>query len=146
GAAGVGKSSLALQIATDLVYGVPHGACWVDLAPLFEPEQIALTVATELGIGDYAGGSIVDTVLHCLEDRELLLVLDNCEHIVEACAAFVDQLLRACSGTRIFATSRDPLCVDREIAWRVPPLSLPDASDSIDGLLSSEAVQLFVDR
>jgi len=146
GAAGVGKSSLAGQIASDLVYSVPHGACWVDLAPLFEPEQIALTVATELGIGDYAGGAIVDTVLEFLEGRELLLILDNCEHLIDACASFVDQLLRVCSGTKVFATSREPLCVDREIAWRVPPLSLPDASDSIDSLLSSEAVQLFVDR
>src|SRR5262249_40317772 len=90
--------------------------------------------------------AIMDTLLDFLEGRELLLVLDNCEHLVDACASFVDQVLRTCSGTTVFATSREPLCVDREIAWRVPPLSLPDESDSIDSLLASEAVQLFVDR
>jgi non-specific serine/threonine protein kinase len=88
----------------------------------------------------------METVIDFLEQRELLLIFDNCEHLADACGSFIDEVLRLCSRTRVFATSREPLCVDREIAWRVPPLSLPDASGSIDSLMASEAVQLFVDR
>ena len=146
GAPGVGKSSLALRVASDLLHDIPHGACWVDLAPLFEPDQIALSVATALGLVDYAGRPPMDTLIDVLEQRELLLVLDNCEHLADACGAFIDALFARCSGTTILATSREPLCVDREIAWRVPPLSLPDGSNSLDSLLISEAAQLFVDR
>ena len=146
GAPGVGKSSLALRVASDLLHEVPHGACWVDLAPLFEPDQIALSVAKALGLADYAGRRSMETLIHFLEQRELLLILDNCEHLADACGAFIDELLQPCGGTTIFATSREPLCVDREIAWRVPPLSLPGASNSLDSLLTSEAAQLFVDR
>src|SRR4051794_9680407 len=146
GAAGVGKSSLALHVAADFLHAIPHGACWVDLAPLFEPDQIASSVATALGLGDYAARPILETLIDFLEQRELLLILDNCEHLADACASFIDELVKQCSGTRILATSREPLCVDREIAWRVPPLSLPDASNTIESLELSEAVQLFVDR
>lgn len=146
GAPGVGKSSLALHVASDLLDEIRHGACWVDLAPLFEAEQIALSVATALRVGDDAGRPPMETLIDFLERRELLLILDNCEHLVDGCGSFIDELLEQCSGTTIFATSREPLCVDREIAWRVPPLSLPDAPDSLDSLLMSEAAQLFVDR
>ena len=146
GAPGVGKSSLALRVASELLHEMPHGACWVDLAPLSEPDHIASSVVTALDLVDYVGRPPMHRLIEFLEERELLLILDNCEHIVDGCGAFIDELFERCSRTTIFASSREPLGVDREIAWRVPPLSLPHRSNRVESILNSEAGQLFVDR
>jgi predicted ATPase len=145
GAGGVGKSSLAIRVATDLLSEMPHGVCWVDLAPLFSPDQIALSVAAGFGIRDHVGLPILEPLVDFLEHAQLLLVLDNCEHLVDACAAFVQEL-SPCRGVRVLTTSREALGVDREVAWRVPPLSVPDVSAPAASVMASEAVQLFVDR
>jgi non-specific serine/threonine protein kinase len=146
GPAGAGKTSLATQVAADLLPALPHGACWVELAAVSDPDHVGEAVATTLGVRDHAQVPMADTVADALQDREMLLVLDNCEHVVEAAADLVDMVLRVCPHMRVLATSREGLGVDREIAWLVPPLSVSDAAAPPSALLACEAVRLFVER
>ena len=145
GPGGVGKTRLALHVATELATTYPHGVWLVELAALAEPALVAQTVAATLGVREEAGRPLVDTHVG---DRRLLLVLDNCEHLVEACAALAAMLLRACPGARLLATSREGLTVAGETIYRVPSLAIPDPRrPSPPGdLLGYAAVRLFVDR
>ena len=146
GPAGAGKTSLATWVAADLMPALPHGACWIELAALSDPDHVGQLVATTLGVRDHARLSMVDTVADALQDRRMLLVLDNCEHLLDASAELADSVLRVCPHLKILATSREPLGVDREIAWLVPPLSIPDAAVPPAAFLACEAVRLFVER
>jgi predicted ATPase/DNA-binding SARP family transcriptional activator len=144
GAGGSGKTRLARELAEreDVSAG---GVAWVELAALDDPALIPQHVAKECGIPDEVRGT--DTLLAVLRARGGLLVLDNCEHLVDSCAELVDRLLRACPELRILATSREALGVKGERAWLVPPLSLP-SGEAVDPeeAGSFEAVRLFVDR
>ena len=152
GAPGVGKTRLALRVAEEVASGFSGGVWLVELAPLTEPALVPRAVATVLGVREQPDQPLSATLAEALKGRELLLVLDNCEHLVEACAARAEELLRACPGLRILATSREGLRIEGEATYRVPSLSTPDPSPVLSGsdgearLMKSESVQLFVDR
>jgi non-specific serine/threonine protein kinase len=127
GAGGVGKTRLALEVGAGLDAQCEHGAWFVDLASLADPALVAATVARVLGVAEPTGRSAVETLREFLRDREILLLLDNCEHLVAACAELAVTLLDACPGLRVLATSRQSLGVTGEVVWAVPALSLPPA-------------------
>src|SRR5215210_2998353 len=126
GPGGSGKTRLALTAAGDVAEGVEDGAWWVALAPLSDPELVPQAVASVLGVREQPGRSIADTLTDHLASRDMLLVLDNCEHLIEACERLAGALLHAGPGLRILATSREALGVAGETVLLVPPLSLPD--------------------
>ncbi|MDR7458120.1 MAG: tetratricopeptide repeat protein [Armatimonadota bacterium] len=146
GPGGAGKTRLALQAAADLLDRFPDGVWLVDLAPLREPELVAQTVAGALGVRE-PGRPPQDVLTEVLRERTALLVLDNCEHLLAACAALCTVLLQVAPGLRILATSREPLGVAGERLFTVPPLPVPDprAADA-DGVARSAAARLFVER
>ena len=135
GAGGVGKTRLAVQVARQSAADYAQGVWYVDLAPITDPELVPVTVARALGLPDQPGRSTMDTLLRFVRDRELLVVLDNCEHLLDACADLVVALLGAAAGLTLLATSREPIGVAGEVSWRVPSLSL-----------DSESLELFSDR
>jgi len=160
GAPGVGKTRLALEVAAARVNGATgsepaaeDGAWLVELAPLANPDLVPQAVAAVVGVRERAGRPLVATLADALRSRQLLLVLDNCEHVLAACAALADGLLRACPRLRIVATSREVLGIAGETAFPVPPLTLPASEGTapsggrlVDGVLASEAGRLFADR
>ncbi|HEX5850107.1 MAG TPA: tetratricopeptide repeat protein [Rubrobacter sp.] len=147
GPGGCGKTRLALQAAAHLAEDFEDGVVFVELATLSNPELVAEGVARALGLR-MAGASPAEALLDYLESRATLLVLDNCEHLIEACAGLADELLRSCPGLKILATSREALRIPGERAWLVPSLSLPDVREEIvpERLTRHEAVRLFVER
>jgi predicted ATPase/class 3 adenylate cyclase len=145
GTGGVGKTRLGLQVAAEVLERYMDGVWLVELAPLADPRLAPQAVAAALYIPEQPRQPIVQTLVDNLRSRRALLVLDNCEHLVQACAELVDALLRACPDLTILATSREPLHVAGEIVWRVQPLGLP-ASDAYIALANSEAGQLFLER
>jgi non-specific serine/threonine protein kinase len=148
GAGGVGKTRLALRLARDLVSDFCDGVWLVDLAPLSVPDLVAMTIATAIGAREGPQRSVRDALLHDLRDRQLLLVLDTCEHLIAACAELVETLLREAPGLRVLATSREALGVSGETVFRVPSLSLPEAvaQNPIETLAHSDATLLFIER
>ena len=159
GSGGVGKSRLAVQVAADLLDGSGNGVWLVELAPLTEPGLVTREIASVLSVRDEPGTSIADSLCNALRERSLLLVLDNCEHLIEASAEIVEVLLRSCPRVEILATSREPLGVEGEHVYRVPSLSLPtsavpqglagqgsEAGDTAATVRESEAAQLFSER
>ena len=135
GAGGVGKTRLAVQVAAAMAPEFGDGVWYVDLAPITDPELVPVTVARALGLPDQPGRSTMDTLLRFVRDRQMLVVLDNCEHLLDASAELVVALLTAAPKLTLLATSREPIGVAGEVSWRVPSLSLAD-----------EAVELFCDR
>ena len=135
GAGGAGKTRLAIQIAAQMAGEFGDGVWYVDLAPITDPELVPVTVARALGLPDQPGRSTMDTLTRFVADRQMLVVLDNCEHLLDASAALVDALLGAAAGLTLLTTSREPIGVPGEVSWRVPSLSLAD-----------EAIELFTDR
>jgi predicted ATPase/DNA-binding SARP family transcriptional activator len=143
GAGGSGKTRLALEIAKRESDAFDGDVAWADLAPVSTGALVAGTVLSALGLSEQTGRSATETLLGALRDRRTLLVLDNCEHVIDASAVLADTLLRACPQLRILATSREALGVGGETAWHVPPLSLPATMANLAG---SEAIALFVER
>jgi predicted ATPase/class 3 adenylate cyclase/DNA-binding CsgD family transcriptional regulator len=135
GAGGVGKTRLAVQVADGIAGGFGGGVWLVDLAPITDPDLVPVTVIRALGLPDQQGSSTMDMLLRFVGDRRMLLVLDNCEHLLDACAALVVALQGGCPAVTVVATSREPIGVAGEVSWRVPSLSLAD-----------EAIELFADR
>ncbi|CAN5702517.1 BTAD domain-containing putative transcriptional regulator [soil metagenome] len=148
GAGGCGKTRLALEVAGDLVSLYPDGVWLVELASVSDPALAPQAVARALGVREIPGRALEDTLTHHLRTKHLLLVVDNCEHLVDKVAHLADALLSTCPKLRILATSREPLGVRGEAVWTVPPLSLPDQEQvsSVEGLMSAGAVRLFLDR
>jgi predicted ATPase/DNA-binding winged helix-turn-helix (wHTH) protein len=148
GTGGSGKTRLAIEMARDLVGEFDDDVWWVELAALSDPASVTQAVTSILGVRENPGRALLDTLTAHLRSKQLLLVLDNCEHLIAACAAVADALLHSCPQLKILATSREPLAVPGETTWTVPPLSLPDPSHlpPLDELLVYEAVHLFVDR
>jgi predicted ATPase/DNA-binding SARP family transcriptional activator/DNA-binding CsgD family transcriptional regulator len=153
GAGGSGKTRLSLEVAHDLVGSYPAGVWFVELAPLSESSLVPQEVAGALGVQERPGVALADTLADALRYKELLLVLDNCEHVAEGAAELVDALLAACPRLKVLATSREPLYVSGEVNWAVSPLSLPPESEgrsngtsTTRGLMRYEAIKLFVER
>lgn len=148
GPGGVGKTRLALQIGADLLDRFADGVWVVELAALGEPSLVAHTAAATLGLREEASRPILATLLDYLQHKSLLLVLDNCEHLVEASAQLAEALLKACAGVKALATGREPLRVAGEMTYPVGPLSFPDVRGdrALESLTQYEAVQLFIDR
>lgn len=143
GVGGVGKSRLALRVAADLLAAFPDGAWLVELAGLRDPDLVAHVVADALDVVDQVDGGPIGSVVRSLRDAEALLILDNCEHLLNACAQVASTLLKAAPNLRILVTSRQPLAMPGEHVLPVPPLLLPD-DDSGDDLCT--AITLFADR
>src|SRR5215203_6345124 len=153
GVGGSGKTRLALEVARDLVGAYPDGVWLAELAPLTEGGLVTQEVARALDVQERPDRPLTDALVDALSDKELLLVVDNCEHLVEATALLVDILLDSCPRLKVLATSRVSLGIGGEVLWHVPPLSLPaktgggpDGEYTIEGLMRYEAVRLFVDR
>ncbi len=148
GTGGCGKTRLAYQVAADLIDGYEDGVWVVELAALSDPELVPQTVAQALGLLEQSGVPILETVQTYLRPKHLLLVIDNCEHLLDASAKVADTLLRNCPGLRILATSREALGTSGESSYRVPSLALPDPRHlpALASLSEYEAVRLFVER
>jgi non-specific serine/threonine protein kinase len=163
GTGGCGKTRLALRMAADLGETYADGVWLAELAPLADPALIAQTVASALGLREEPGQPIRTTLLNFLRLKRLLLVIDNCEHLIDAVAHVVNEVIRTCPDVQVLATSREALGIDGEIVWRVPSLTLPAALDApprrhedrasevipaglVDDVARAEAVQLFVTR
>ncbi len=148
GSGGSGKTRLAIQVASRLLDVYPDGVWFVDLAPLTLPELVPQTVASTLGLQERPDQTVEATLCDYLRDRQPLILLDNCEHLVAACASLADTLLRACPRLIIVATSRQPLDVSGECTWRIPSLAMPTPNEphSPQSLEQYEATQLFIER
>ncbi len=144
GVGGAGKTRLATEVAARVTPRF-EASGWVDLASLSDPALVPQVVAAALGYREEGERSAVETMVHRLCERATLVILDNCEHLVDACAEVAETLLKGCSIVRILATSREALGVPGEQAWLVPPLSLP-AGTSAAEVLGSEAGKLFLER
>ena len=149
GAGGVGKTRLALTAAREwMTKDREAGAlvAFVDLAPLADPGLVPQTVAAQFGLPEQPDRPVLATLVEALQGQAGLLILDNCEHLIQACAALVQELLTACPDLRVLATSREPLLTAGEKVWRVPSLELPEPSHDLVKIASAEAVRLFVER
>jgi predicted ATPase/DNA-binding SARP family transcriptional activator len=148
GVGGVGKTRLAVQSAADLVPRFADGAWLVELAPISDPGLVPGKVAATLGLRERGGQSVTDVIADYLADRSLLLVVDNCEHVIDAAALLVDTLLNAAPRLHVLGTSREPLALPYEQVFRVPVLEVlaPGDDTDADRLAGSAAVQLFVER
>jgi predicted ATPase/DNA-binding CsgD family transcriptional regulator len=148
GPGGSGKTRLALAIASEVAQDFEGGAWLVELASLSDPDLVPQAVASVLGVRGLPGGTLLDSLCLHLGPWEVLLVLDNCEHLVDACASLAEALLRSCPRLRILATSRETLGVPGETLFGVPPLSLPDPHrlSDVESLARYEATGLFVER
>ncbi len=148
GPGGVGKTRLAIEVASATARKFPNGVCWVDLASLTDPLLIPQTIAKSLDIYVAPSQPPLETVKSYLQSKQLLLVLDNCEHLVAACAALVEHLLGVCSKLQVLITSREELGVFGEVTWHVPSLPFPDSqsSASIQSLLEYPSIRLFIER
>jgi predicted ATPase/class 3 adenylate cyclase len=147
GVGGVGKTRLALQVAAEVLDRFPDGVWLVGLAPIRDSALVPDTIAAAVGVRDQPGRSLVEVLCEALEHRCLLLVLDNCEHVISAVAQIADRLLDSCSELRLLATSREALGVAGEYRWPTPSLAVAGATvRDLGALVEVEAVQLFVER
>ncbi|HEX6506750.1 MAG TPA: tetratricopeptide repeat protein, partial [Chloroflexota bacterium] len=148
GAGGVGKTRLAGVLARQMLHEYPDGVWLVELASLSRGTQIPRAIAGALSLHEQSGEPLTATIHAALERKRLLLVLDNCEHLIDDCARLAEALLRSCPHVRTLATSREPLCIPGEATFVVPPLSIPDTRrlPPLDALGELEAVRLFVER
>ena len=148
GAGGSGKTRLAIRLAGGLLADFADGVWFVDLAPVADPSRVPQTVATAVGVREVTGSQIPETIANYLQPQRALLLLDNCEHLLGACASLSDRLLRSCPGLKIVATSRSPLGIFGEQVYVVPTLSVPEAREARDAasVSGSEAIRLFVAR
>ncbi len=135
GAGGIGKTRLAIEVTGRLADEFGGGIWYIDLAPITDPELVAITAARAFGLPDQPGRSTMETLTRFVAGHQMLVVLDNCEHLLDASAALAVALLEACPGLTLLATSREPIGVAGEVSWRLPSLSLAD-----------EAIELFSDR
>jgi predicted ATPase/class 3 adenylate cyclase len=144
GPGGTGKTRLSLQLAADQMSAFKDGVWLVELAPLSDPALILSTIASVLELHEVPGIPLLNVLLDYLRLKQLLLILDNCEHLVEASAQIANEVLQACPQLKVIASSREALGIDGETVYRVPSLSLPDASSK--SVMDFESTQLFIER
>jgi predicted ATPase/DNA-binding SARP family transcriptional activator/DNA-binding CsgD family transcriptional regulator len=148
GAGGSGKTRLALEVARDLVGIYLDGVWLVELAGLSEPNLVLQATADAVGVREQPGHPILETLARALREKQLLLVLDNCEHLIDAVVRLAETLVDSCPEIRLLATSRQALGVTGELVWQVPPLSIPepDESPAAEELAGYESARLFMER
>src|SRR5439155_5988756 len=148
GVGGIGKTRLSLQVAADMLDGFPDGVWFVELAPLVDAQLVPQAVASVLGVKEEAGRPVVEALKKHVKDRQLLLIVDNCEHLVHACAELAKQLLESGPRLKILASSREHLHVPGEATYPVPALGVPEPSTATTpaALTQYESVLLLVDR
>src|SRR5215469_15152892 len=147
GTGGIGKTRLALEVARHLLPGVTDGVWIVELGSLSDPQLVPVTVAAALGLELVAGVVSAEGIAAALGSKHMMLVLDNCEHVIDAAARMVEALLHANPTARVIATSREPLRAESEHLYRVPPLAVPaDDTPTLEDVLQQGAVALFVTR
>src|SRR5580704_14058505 len=144
GPGGAGKTRLALAAARSARESFPAGVCWVELAQIEDPGIVGQTLASRLGVPDTPGQDPAEAVAEYVGDHQVLIVLDNCEHLAGATASLSENLLAACPALTVLATSREALGVEGELNWQVPPLSLPETGPvpTAGDLAASDAVKL----
>ena len=148
GPGGTGKTRLSLQVASDLLDSFPDGVWFVEFAPLADPALVTQTVLTSLGLREETGRPLLDALIDYLREKKALLILDNCEHLVETSAQLAEALLQACPNLRLLVSSREALGIAGETAYRVPSLAIPDArlAQSAKNIMQCEATRLFIER
>lgn len=146
GPGGVGKTRLAMEVGANIVDRFSDGVWLVELAPLSDPALLPQTIAAALGLREQAAGSIENTILEHVAQKNLLLILDNCEHMIDACARLSATFLSAGAHLKIIATSRQALNIGGEIVWQVPSLSVPKSDQADEDAIGSESVRLFNER
>ena len=147
GAGGSGKTRLAVEVAARLAEEGTGGSFFVELAPVSEPGQVPAALASATGVLEQPGRPLPKVLVEALGEQDLLVVMDNCEHVIGAAAELAEALHRSCPQVRVLATSREPLGIGGEHVYRLAPLSLPAAdAASLEDLDGSDAVQLFVER
>ena len=147
GPGGVGKTRLAHRLARTVAPGFADGVRLVELAPVRDQHAVAAAVAAALDVQQRPNRSLVDSIVEFLDAQELLLVLDNCEHVLDTTSELVELVLQWCPSVRVLATSREPLGIPAEVVWSVPPLPVPrNREDALDALAAVPSVQLFVER
>ncbi len=148
GPGGTGKTRLSIQAANEVLKDYPDGVWLVDLAPILDPLLVPRTTAITIGLKNEPQRPVIDMLCDYLNRKKMLLILDNCEHLVDACAQMAERILRAGSNVQILASSREALGIAGEVTYRVPSLGLPDVDNlpSLDSLNQYEAVKLFIDR
>ncbi len=148
GSGGVGKTRLALQVAEEILDHYPDGVWLVDLAPILDPLLVPRTTAITIGLRDEPERPVIDMLCDYLRPKKILLVLDNCEHLVDSCAHMAAKMLQAAPNVRILATSRETLGIAGEVTYGVPSLGLPDIEHlpPVTSLSQYEAVELFIER
>jgi len=148
GPGGAGKTRLALQVAADVIDDFANGVWFVELAPLIDPLEIPQEILKELGIKEESKKSLDETLIANLREKEILIVLDNCEHLIEACAVLTERLLKSCPKLKIIATSREAMKCSGEQIHQVLSLETPNPKDelSAERLAQYESVRLFIER
>ena len=148
GIGGTGKTRISLQVAAELVDQFPQGVWFVGLAPLADAELVPQTILSALEVPEQPGRTHLQVLLEYLAEKKLLLVLDNCEHLIEACAKVVEKVASHAKELKVLSTSREALGIPGEVVWHVPSLSMPDVKQlpSMEQLSQYEAVQLFIER
>ncbi|MCC7144732.1 MAG: tetratricopeptide repeat protein [Candidatus Eisenbacteria bacterium] len=148
GSGGTGKTRLAQQLATEQIELFPGGAWFVEFAPLADPTLVPKATASALAVREDSNQSLTDGIIAAIGTRAVLLVLDNCEHVIETAASLVHRLLSACPNLRVVATSREPLGLNGEVSYRVPSLALPPADPQVtpEQVSLSPAARLFIER
>jgi len=146
GMGGIGKSRLSMQLAADVLDDFPDGVWFVELAALTDPGAVPQAVASVLGVKEEAGRPVIEALTRHVRDLQLLIILDNCEQVVQGCAELAKRLLQAGSRTKVMASSRDYLQVAGEASYQVPTLSVPGRQIPLEALARHEAVRLFIDR
>ncbi|MEX2393653.1 MAG: adenylate/guanylate cyclase domain-containing protein [Actinomycetota bacterium] len=148
GAGGVGKTRLALQVGAELIDDFPDGVWLVDLARLADPDAVVLEVADTLSIGEQPGRDVAATIVDYLRSKQLLIVMDNCEHLIDACAEIVHAIVTTCADVKVLATSRESLNVTGEQSYRLRSLGVPpiQADDDLESIARTESVRLFCQR
>lgn len=146
GPGGIGKTRLALRLATESVLTFADGVRVVELADISNPELVIQVLARALSVNGEPHTPLFNVVAHSIGTKHMLIVLDNCEHLIIACAELLRDLFDRCPQLHVLATSREPVAIDHELVWRVPALALPDESSAPDRLLKYEATRLFIER
>ena len=146
GSGGVGKTRLSIQVSSELLGEYPNGVWLVELAPITDPALVVQTVCAALDVTPQGNAPALNVLTDYLKQKKILLVVDNCEHLIDACAQLCETLLHACPNLKIITSSREALGIDGEHAYRVPSLSVPNPNEGLQTIENSEAVKLFIER